>query len=203
MPSKEFPLEYRAILEWVKRGSSLLDLGCGDGSLLSMLVQEKDVRAQGIEISEEAIYQCVAKGLSVFHEDIDGGLSDYRDRSFDYVILYQTFQQVKNLDFVLKEALRVGGQVIVGFPNFAHYRARGQLFFKGKTPVTSALPFEWHDTPNLHSLSISDFVEYCQSRRIQIEESFFLSGNKGVKIFPNLLAEVGLFLISLDGSAGG
>jgi len=93
--------------------------------------------------------------------------------------------------------------VIVGFPNFAHYRARGQLFFKGKTPVTSALPFEWHDTPNLHSLSISDFIEYCQSRRIEIEASFYLSGNKGVKIFPNLLAEVGLFLISLDGSAGG
>jgi methionine biosynthesis protein MetW len=197
-------LEYRVILEWVKKGSSVLDLGCGDGSLLSVLVQEKGVRAQGIEISEEAIYRCVAKGLSVFHEDIDGGLSDYHDRSFDYVILYQTFQQVKRLDFVLKEALRVGGQVIVGFPNFAHYRARGQLFFKGKVPVTSALPFGWHDTPNLHFLSISDFIDYCQSRRIKIEASFYLSGNKGRKIFPNLLAEVGLFLTSLrNGSMQG
>lgn len=196
MPSKQIPLDYRVILEWVKKGSSVLDLGCGDGSLLSMLVQEKGVRAQGIEISEEAIYQCVAKGLSVFHEDIDGGLSDYRDQSFDYVILYQTFQQVKHPDFVLKEALRVGGQVIVGFPNFAHYRARGHLFFKGKVPVTPALPYGWHDTPNLHFLSTLDFVEYCRERNIRMEKSFFIRGNKKATIFPNLFAEIGLFLIS-------
>jgi methionine biosynthesis protein MetW len=202
MPSKDVPLEYRAIAEWVNKGSSVLDLGCGDGSLLSLLVQEKQVRAQGIEVSEEAIYRCVAKGLSVFHEDIDNGLSEYGDKSFDYVILDQSFQQVKKPDVVLTEALRVGREVIVGFPNFAHYRARWQLCFKGKAPVTPGLPFEWHDTPNLHFLSVTDFVVYCQSRKIRIEKSFFLWGNKGIKIFRNLLAEVGLFLISVDGPAG-
>ena len=202
MPSKEIPLEYRTILEWVSQESTVLDLGCGEGGLLALLTRFKSVRAQGIEIDEQAIYQCVAKGLSVFHEDIDNGLSEYGDKSFDYVILYQSFQQVKKPDVVLKEALRVGREVIVGFPNFAHHRARWQLCFKGKAPVTSGLPFEWHESPNLHFLSITDFIEYCQSRKIKIEESFFLSGNKGIKIFPNLLAEVGLFLTSRDGSAG-
>jgi len=107
MPSKEIPLEYRTILEWVSQGSTVLDLGCGEGELLALLTRSKNVRAQGIEIDEQAIYQCVAKGLSVFHEDIDNGLSEYGDMSFDYVILYQSFQQVKKPDVVLKEALLV------------------------------------------------------------------------------------------------
>ena len=196
MQSESVPLEYRAIIEWIRQGSSVLDLGCGDGELLALLVHEKDVRAQGIEIDEQAIYQCVARGLSVFHEDIDHGLSDYSDQSFDYVILNQSFQQVKNPDIVLQEALRVGRQVIVGFPNFAHYLARLQIFFKGKTPITPSLPHEWHNTPNLHFLSISDFIEYCQKRNITIEKSSFVGKDRGVKIFPNLFALAGIFLIS-------
>jgi methionine biosynthesis protein MetW len=115
MPSEPVPLEYRAILKWIRHGSTVLDLGCGDGTLLSLLVREKHVKAQGIEIDEQAIHQCVVKGLSVFHEDIDRGLSDYADHSFDYVVLNQSFQQVKKPDIVLQEALRVGRKVIVGF----------------------------------------------------------------------------------------
>ncbi len=198
MKSETISLEYSAIMEWVNQGTSVLDLGCGDGELLHLLVREKSVRAQGIEISEQAIYQCVTRGLSVFHEDIDDGLADYADRSFDYVILHQSFQQVKDPDIVLREALRVGERVIVGFPNFAHYPARLQLFFGGKTPVTPSLPYEWHDTPNLHFLSISDFIEYCRKRRIKIEKSFFISGNRKVKIFPNSFAQIGIFLISSE-----
>jgi methionine biosynthesis protein MetW len=195
MPSNP-SLDHKAILGWVHQGSSVLDLGCGDGELLALLVEERHVRAQGIEIDEQAIYQCVAKGLSVFHEDIDNGLSDYADRSFDYVILNQSFQQVKKPDVVVKEALRVGRKVIIGFPNFAHYSARLQIFFKGKTPVTASLPYEWHDTPNLHFLSISDFIEYCYERKIKIEKSFFIGKNRGVRILPNLFAMTGIFLIS-------
>ncbi len=198
MKSETIPLDYGAIMAWVNQGTSVLDLGCGDGELLHLLVREKSVRAQGIEISEQAIYQCVSRGLSVFHEDIDDGLVDYADRSFDYVILHQSFQQVKNPDIVLREALRVGERVIVGFPNFAHYPARFQLFFRGKTPVTPSLPYDWHDTPNLHFLSISDFIEYCQKRKIKIEKSSFISGNRKVKIFPNSLAQIGIFLISSE-----
>src|SRR4030066_445427 len=131
MRYETLPLEYGAILKWIRQGSSVLDLGCGNGELLALLVREKKVRAQGIEIDEHAIYQCVAKGLSVFHEDIDNGLSDYGDQSFDYVILNQSFQQVKKPDIVLREALRVGKEVIIGFPNFAYFPARLQIFFRG------------------------------------------------------------------------
>jgi len=197
MTSNALPLEYEAILKWVRRGSSVLDLGCGDGELLDLLIREKNVRAQGIEIDEQAIYQCVARGLSVFHEDIDNGLSGYGDKTFDYVILNQSLQQVKKPDVVVKEALRVGREVIIGFPNFAHYSARLQIFFKGKTPVTLSLPYEWHDTPNLHFLSISDFIDYCLQRNIKIENSFFIGKNRTIKILPNLFALTGIFLISM------
>jgi methionine biosynthesis protein MetW len=200
MPSETPSLEYRAILEWIRQGSSVLDLGCGDGALLDLLVRERSVRAQGIEIDEQAIYRCVAKGLSVFHEDIDHGLSDYADQCFDFVILHQSFQQVRKPDIVLREALRVGRKVIVGFPNFAHYQARLQIFFRGKTPVTPSLPYEWHDTPNLHFLSISDFIEYCRQRKIKLEKAAFVGRRKRIKIFPNLFALTGIFVISNGGT---
>ena len=189
-------LDHKAILEWIHEGASVLDLGCGDGELLALLVRERHVKAQGIEIDEQAIYQCVAKGLSVFHEDIDHGLSDYADQSFDYVILNQSFQQVKKPDIVLREALRVGREVIVGFPNFAHYQARLQIFFRGRTPVTPSLPYEWQDTPNLHFLSISDFIGYCHQRNIKIERAAFAGKKRRIRILPNLFGLTGIFLIS-------
>lgn len=198
MQSDEVPLEYQSFFEWIPHGASILDLGCGDGELLSLLVQKRNVKAQGIELDEKAIYQCVAKGLSVFHEDIDNGLADYPDAAFDFVILNQSFQQVKKPDWVLQEALRVGRKVIVGFPNFVHYKARWQLFFKGRTPVTTSLPFEWHDTPNLHFLSILDFIDYCRRRKFQIERSFFIGQNRKVRFLPNFFAQVGIFLISAE-----
>jgi len=183
-------------MEWIDDGASVLDLGCGDGELLGRLIEEKHVRAQGIEISDEAIHRCVARGLSVFQEDIDTGLSAYGDGSFDYVILNQTFQQVKKPDFVLKEALRVGKKVIVGFPNFLYYKARFQMFFGGKVPVTPSLPYEWYDTPNLHFLSIADFREYCRRWRFKVDDEAFAGKNNRVRFFPNFFAEIGLFLLS-------
>ena len=188
-------LERRVISEWIEGFSSVLDLGCGDGELLSILIQEKQVHAQGIEIDGQAIHKCVAKGLSVFQQDIDTGLSEYRDKFFDYVMLSQSLQQVKNPDIVLKEALRVGKKIIVSFPNFAHYTARFQIFFEGRVPVTRALPYEWHDTPNSHFLSISDFIEYCHEKSIEIEDSVFIGKNKKVRVLPNLFAEIGIFLL--------
>jgi methionine biosynthesis protein MetW len=189
-------IDQKIISDWVKAEASVLDLGCGDGELLTRLIREKQVRAQGIELSEEAIHQCVARGVSVFQEDIDTGLAEYADKSFDYVILNQTFQQVKKPDFVLHEALRVGKQSIVGFPNFVHLRARFQIFFQGKVPVTPSLPYEWYDTPNLHFLSIADFREYCKRREVSIVKELFIARNKRVRFLPNLNAEVGLFLLS-------
>jgi len=188
-------IENELIMEWISEGSTVLDLGCGNGELLSQLIEEKHVRAQGIELSDEAIHRCVARGLSVFQEDIDSGLAAYGDKSFDNVILNQTFQQVKKPDLVLREALRVGKKVIVGFPNFCYITDRFQIFFRGRVPVTPSLPYEWFDTPNLHFLSIADFQEYCKKRGFQIEKSVFIRGNTKVRFFPNLFAEVGLFLL--------
>ncbi|MFZ2448168.1 MAG: methionine biosynthesis protein MetW [Syntrophobacteraceae bacterium] len=189
-------IDHGIIADMIERQSSVLDLGCGTGELLSMLVREKGVRGQGIEIDEQAIYRCVEKGLNVIHGDLDSGLADYLDRSFDYVILNQTLQQVRHLKPVLDDSLRVGGKVIVGFPNFAYYKARCQLFFMGRTPVTPSLPFPWHETPNLHFLSISDFLRYCSEMGITIERREFLDDARRVSTWPNLLAQSGIFLIS-------
>lgn len=189
-------LDYRVIADWVRPEASVLDLGCGDGELLSILVSEKQVRANGIEIDEQAIYKCVERGLSVFHEDIEEGLSGYPDESFDYVVMNGSLQQVKKPDTVLKEALRVGKKIIVGFPNFLQYSSRFQMLLSGKVPVTPSLPYEWYNTPNLHFLSISDFRDYCKLRGLKIVASAFLSGNRRVSLLPNLLAEQGLFLLS-------
>lgn len=189
--------DHKAILGIITSRSSVLDLGCGTGELLYLLIKEKNVRAQGIEIDEQAIYKCVAKGLNVFHGDIDSGLREYKDKSFDYVILNQSLQQVKHVESVLTDALRVGKKVIVGFPNFAYFGARFQLFFKGRAPITPSLPYTWYSTPNLHFLSITDFIEYARKNKINIERSVFFDNKRRIIVLPNLLANIGIFLISI------
>jgi methionine biosynthesis protein MetW len=190
-------LEYDLISKLVETGASVLDLGCGSGDLLARLKKDRNItKAQGIEIDEGAIYKCVEKGLSVFHGDIDTGLAEYEDKSFDYVILNQSFQQVKKPEVVLEEALRVGKRVIVGFPNFAYFTARYHLALRGRAPITRSLPYEWYDTPNIHFLSIADFINYCRRRQVKIIKAYYVNKDKQVRIFPNLRALVGLFLIT-------
>jgi methionine biosynthesis protein MetW len=189
-------IERKTLVDWIADGASVLDLGCGDGELLAHLIVKKQVRAQGIELSEQAITHCVEQGLSVFQQDIDTGLSEYADGAFDYVILNQTLQQVRKPAFALQEALRVGKKVIVGIPNFAYIKARASIFFKGKVPVTAALPYQWYDTPNLHFLSLNDFKDYCKNQGITTQRAFYTAGDKQVKVWPNLLAEVGYFLLA-------
>lgn len=196
MKYEDIHLDHRVILELIRPHSTVLDLGCGTGELLYILAREKNARGQGIEIDEQAIYKCVAKGLNVFHGDIDSGLAEYKDKSFDYVILNQSFQQIKHVDTVLQDALRVGKYVVVGFPNFAYYKSRLQIFFTGRTPVTGALPYQWYQTPNLHFLSISDFINYCRLKKINIERSIYLNAKRETLLLPNLFAQTGIFLIS-------
>ena len=196
IPYEDIRPDHRIILEWVKEGSSVLDLGCGSGELLYLLIKEKKARGHGIEISVDEIYKCVAKGLNVLHGDIENGLADYKDQSFDYVILNQSLQQIRQIDGVLKDALRVGKKVVVGFPNFVYYRARLQILFGGRTPVNAALPYQWYETPNLHFLSILDFIEYCRKKNITIEQRAFLGVARRIYLFPNVFAQIGIFLIS-------
>lgn len=188
-------LDYRIIFELIKPEAKVLDLGCGTGELLFLLAKEKNVKVQGIELDEQAIYKCVEKGLSVFHSDVDSGLSDYPDKSFDYVILNQSLQQVERIEFVLAEALRVGRHVIVGFPNFANLSARLMLFFRGKAPITPSLPYYWFDTPNLRFLSINDFRNYCLQKNIKITQARYLGRKREIKLWPNLFAVNAVFVL--------
>jgi len=185
---EDLRLDHKIIGEMVVSESKVLDLGCGDGELLEYLVRAKDVHGSGVEIDEKAIYSCVEKGLSVSQGDIDSGLQEYPDKLFNYVIFNQTMQQVHNPGKAIEEALRVGDKVIIGFPNFCYLSARIQLFFGGHVPVTPSLPYTWYDTPNLHFLSIKDFVRFCGDHEIVIEKKVFLNELGIVKIFPNVFA---------------
>ena len=158
-------------------------------------MEEKQVRSTGIEINEQAIYQSMAKGLTISHGDIDTGLTDYASKRFDYVILNESLQQVLHPQTVIFEALRVGKKVIVGIPNFCHIRARFQIFFRGKVPVTKQLPYEWYDTPNLRFLSLKDFRKFCKKNSIKILKEIGID-NKGIVQFrPNLFANAGLYVL--------
>ncbi len=182
-------------MDTVEEGARVLDLGCGRGLLLKLLVDRKGVRGTGIELSEEKVYDAVEKGLSVYHGDIDEGLSYYPDDMFDYVILSQTLQQARQTAFVMHEALRVGRRLVASFPNFGHWRGRSQLFLRGKAPVTPALPYQWYDTPNVHSLTIKDFQRFVVDRDMVAVRTFFLGHRREVARRPNLLAEHAVFVL--------
>lgn len=188
-------IDLQLICELIERGSSVLDLGCGDGELMELLIKEREVTARGVEISEEGVYRCIARGLSVHHGDLDEGLEDYPDEAFDYVILSQTLQAVRKPRLVLEEMLRVGRLGIVTFPNFAYWRSRLDLGLRGRMPVTDDLPYEWYDTPNIHLTTIRDFLRLCREEHLLVEQVIYLSGARRVGLLPNLLARTALFAV--------
>jgi methionine biosynthesis protein MetW len=189
---------YDIIRSLVDEDSTVLDLGCGDGSFLRDLRRDKNVRGTGIEIDEEHLIKCVGNGIPVIAGDIDRGLRQFKDRTFDYVVLNQTLQVIRKPEFVLEEMMRVGKRAIIGFPNFGYYKIRLSLLFRGRMPVTRTLPHEWHDSPNIHLFTIADFKDFCMKKGFRILDSFYLRENRAdgiINAFPNLLASEAVFLI--------
>ncbi len=185
------------IKQWIRPGSRVLDLGCGDGTLLSMLRDEMGVDGYGLEIEPENIIQCVRKGINVIQRDLDAGLSDFDEQTFDYVIMTQTLQAVHFPDRLLTEMLRVGHQGIVTFPNFGNWKNRLQLGVGGRMPVSKTLPAQWYDTMNIHLCTVKDFEDLCQQHDIRILERMVVDqahrARTGTRLLPNLLGEIALF----------
>jgi methionine biosynthesis protein MetW len=189
-------LDYQLIEALVPDGATVLDLGCGDGELLDELVRERHVRGSGVDIDERAIEACIRKGLSVFHGDLDEGLADYEDGSTDVVILSFSLQQLRRPRMVVREMARVGRLAVVSFPNFAHWAVRGQLLLTGRMPVSTELPYQWYDTPNIHLCTVKDFRDLCAREGLRIErESYLRSFDRlapGLRQ-PNLTARIAIF----------
>lgn len=185
------------IAEWIKAGSRVLDLGCGDGTLMAYLQQHQEVKGYGLEIDEENIVQCIHKGVDVIQTDLDKGLSEFKKDTFDYVIMTQTLQAIRYPDKLLKEMTRVGREAIVTFPNMGHWKNRLQLALAGHMPKSKTLPYEWYNTPNIHLCTLTDFENLCGANNIEILDRATVDhehqSSLGMKLLPNLLGKIAIY----------
>jgi len=194
--------EFKIIANLLPPQSRVLDVGCGDGTLIEALIKEKSIDARGIELEENKVKECISKGLSVIEGDAETELGQFPDKAFDFVVLSQTLQAFYQPENVLEQLLRVGGRVIISIPNFGYWQIRASLLFFGKMPVTKSLPYTWYNTPNLHMCSIKDFYQFCEKKKIKIDKVVGVNGEKISSIYrvnleiKNLLSEVGIFVIS-------
>jgi methionine biosynthesis protein MetW len=184
--------DFAAIAEWVRPGSRVLDLGCGDGTLLRYLKSKRNVSGYGVEIDDGNILACVKNGVNVIQGDLERGLAEFEERSFDYVILSQTLQAMKNSERIIKDMLRVGREGIVTFPNFGYWKNRLHIA-AGYMPVSDNLPYQWFDTPNVHLCTIADFERFCRERRIRVVERKVLTNGATVTLLPNLLGALAIY----------
>lgn len=192
--------ELEIIQGWIKPGTRILDLGCGDGQLLAYLNTDRNVQGYGLEIDEEKIAACVRKGVNVIEQNLDGDLSNFADNSFDTVIMTQALQVMQQPDKVLAEMTRIGKEAIVTFPNFGHWKTRMYLGFKGMMPVSETLPHSWYNTPNIHLCTFKDFEALCEQKQYRIinrnvTDMFHNRGSWLSRRFPNLLGEIAVYRI--------
>jgi methionine biosynthesis protein MetW len=186
------------ISEWIQPGTRVLDLGCGDGTLLEHLSNSRDVTGYGLEIDDDNIIRCIERGVQVIKTDLDAGLADFFDEdSFNYVVMTQTLQAVRYPADLLDDMLRVGREGIVTFPNIGHWQSRLHLGLSGRMPITRALPSEWYDTANIHLCSLRDFEGLCRQRKIEILQRTVVDyahrTSWGARLLPNLLGEIALY----------
>lgn len=194
----EHRLDFDIIVGLIESGSRVLDLGCGDGVLLARVRDERRATVRGVELSQAGVKACIGRGISVFQGDLDEGLADFPDGSFDYVILSQTLQVVHRPDLLLTEMLRVAETAIVSFPNFGHWRTRWSLAASGRLPKTRALPYEWYDTPNIRLVTIPDFLDLVRRLGLRAGNVRALGGHppRALKVLRNLRAEFALFVVT-------
>jgi methionine biosynthesis protein MetW len=188
------------VAQMIAPGSRVLDLGCGDGDLLAELIASRGCRGQGVEVSREALHACIERGVPVVEADIDRGLPEFEDGSFDVVVLSQTLQRVRHPALVLREMTRVGRLGVVSFPNFGHWRLRAQLLLGGRMPVTRTLPYRWYETPNIHLFTIRDFESLARGEGLTLLDRRLLDAGGGpapprVARRPNLLAAGAAYLL--------
>jgi len=193
-------VDYEVIESLIEPNSTVLDIGCGDGELLANLTADKNIQGKGIELDQDLVLACVDRGLCIIQQDVEQELDNYADKSYDYVILSQTVQTVKNPEKVFTELLRVGRRVIVSFPNFAHWRCRTQLLLGGTAPVTRQLPYDWCNSPNIHCISIKDFDRLCKRLGVKVEKKITLIETRlsPVRFASNLFAEQVIYVTSKD-----
>ena len=188
------------IQQWVRPNSQVLDLGCGVGALLSYLKREKNVRGYGLEIDPNKITQCIANGVNVIEQDLDGGLGNFADGSIDTVIMSQALQAVKRPDVLLDEMLRIGNEAIVTFPNFGYWRTRFYLMLKGRMPMSETLPYNWYDTPNIHMCTFRDFEILCHEKGIRILNKTVVDDQHRehwtIRLWPSMLGEIAIYHIA-------
>ncbi len=193
--------EFKVIADLLPKDTRVLDVGCGDGSLMSLLENEKNIEVRGLEISQENVQKCIHKGLPVIQGNAESELHQFPDQSFDYVVLSQTLQAFYDPEKVLKELLRIGKSVIISIPNFGYWKVRTRLLFFGEMPVTRTLPHKWYNTPNLHMCTIKDLFNFCNEKKIEIKKVIGVNENQISLIhknnleIKNLLSKLGIFLI--------
>ncbi len=186
--------DFKVIARWIPQSARVLDLGCGDGSLLAFLAQTRAVHGYGVEINPQNIVECVRNGVNVIQDDLETGLAEIENEAFDFVILSQTLQAMRHTEAIVDEMLRVGRQAIVTFPNFGYWRNRLAVA-RGNMPVSENLPYEWYDTPNVHLCTIDDFERFCSSRGVHIRERVVLSDGSEVAVLPNLFGQLAVYRV--------